>query len=217
MTLTQLIAELGRRRVKLWADGGRLRYSAPFDALSADLRREISEQRDALLLHFEHAREPEQRDVRRDGGRAPLTAGQERLWMIAERQPTDTSYVVATGVRLQGPVQPAAVAAAWRALVGRHDALRTAFGDSDGTPWQHVAPRVPLTVPTIDLRALTAARREAALSALAALAAATPFDLREPPLWRLWWIQLDPADHAVLLVLHHLIADGWSLDVLLRE
>jgi amino acid adenylation domain-containing protein len=148
----------------------------------------------------------------------PLSFAQQRLWFLDRLEPGSGLYVIASAMRLHGRLVPAALAAACREIVRRHEALRTRFPARDGRPFQEIGapPAVPL--PLIDLARLAgAAAREAEAARLAAAAARVPFDLGRGPLLRLGLLRLGPEEHLLLAVVHHIAADGWSLDVFLRE
>ncbi|MFD0201926.1 MULTISPECIES: non-ribosomal peptide synthetase [Saccharothrix] len=132
----------------------------------------------------------------------PLSAGQQRLWFLAQFQPESTEYTSAIALRFTGPLDVARLAEAVRGLVRRHESLRTTFDQMDGRPVQVVHDDVPLDlVPTEDLRAVLD----------------QPFDLRRGPLFRAA-LSTESADaHVLLLTSHHIVVDGWSLGVLTEE
>src|SRR5205085_444470 len=119
----------------------------------------------------------------------PLSFAQQRLWFLDRLVPDNPFYNMAAAVRLGGPLDGAALAAAWREIVRRHEVLRTRFRSVDGRPVQEVA-RGELAVPEIDLRALPAAGREAELLRLAAAEARRPFDLERGPVLRVHLVGL---------------------------
>ena len=147
----------------------------------------------------------------------PLSFAQRRLWFLAQLRPGDPSYHVDLMWRLQGPVDADALGRALTAIVARHEILRTTFPAIDGEPAQvvHEAGRAHLT--TIDWRARPEASREPALDQLVQTEAMRPFDLTQDPLLRATLVRLTDADAVLLLVLHHIVCDGWSINVLGRE
>jgi amino acid adenylation domain-containing protein len=164
--------------------------------------------------------------TRRPGrGPAPLSFAQERLWFLDQLEPGSAVYNIPGGLRLRGPLDPAALAAALQAIVRRHEALRTVFPSLDGRPVQVIDPvstdKAELALPIADLTALPANAREAELSALARAEANRPFSLTQSLLLRALLLRLGKDqrahDHALLITLHHIASDGWSLDVLVRE
>ncbi|GAB2781049.1 non-ribosomal peptide synthetase [Amycolatopsis magusensis] len=144
----------------------------------------------------------------RDGGllEAPLSFAQQRLWFLDEFEPGSTEYVSPTVLRLRGDLDTGALDRALTALVARHESLRTTFATVDGHGVQLVHPPHAVEVPVADGDLDTA------------LAAALgPVDLHTSPLLRVALTRLAPGDHVLALVLHHIVTDGWSAGVLLRE
>ncbi|HEX2324174.1 MAG TPA: condensation domain-containing protein, partial [Chloroflexota bacterium] len=132
-------------------------------------------------------------------------------------EPGSGAHNLPAAVRLEGPLDVDVLARALDALVARHEALRTTFAAAEGRPEQVVAPALAVPLPVDDLGALPPAAREAAVAARARAEAGAPFDLAAGPLLRAALLRLGPAEHVLLLTLHHVVADGWSMDVLLRE
>src|SRR3954471_2051118 len=116
--------------------------------------------------------------------RLPLSFAQQRLWVADQLDPDAASYNMATALRLRGPLDRAALAAALDGLVARHEALRTGFVAEDGAPSQVIHPAAPLGLAIVDLSALPAAERDQRARELAAADAVAPFDLTRPPLLR---------------------------------
>jgi amino acid adenylation domain-containing protein len=149
-------------------------------------------------------------------GDLPLSAAQERLWFLDQLQP-GSAYNVPLALRIQGPLDAPAWAAALDELRRRHEALRTTFRTARGGPVQEIACWVPQGLPAIDLAALPGPAREVEAERLAAATAALPFDLaRDLPL-RAALLRLAGEDHLFVAVFHHIVADAWSLRVALAE
>jgi amino acid adenylation domain-containing protein len=147
----------------------------------------------------------------------PLSFAQERLWFLDQYEPGTGAYNLPSVLRLRGRLDQAAFQAGLDELVRRHETLRTAVGVVDGRPVQRVAPAAGVPLPGIDLGALPANTREAELARLTAREAAAPFDLTAAPLLRARLVRLGEDEHALLLNLHHIAADGWSIQILIRE
>jgi amino acid adenylation domain-containing protein len=148
----------------------------------------------------------------------PLSFAQQRLWFLDRLEPGGRLYVIPAGIRLRGRLVPAALAAACREIVRRHEALRTRFPARDGRPAQEIDAAADVPLPLIDLTGLgSEGARAAAAGRAAAAAAHLPFDLARGPLLRLGLLRLDREEHLLLAVVHHVVADGWSLGVFLRE
>jgi amino acid adenylation domain-containing protein len=152
---------------------------------------------------------------------APQTAAasfaQQRLWLLDRLQPGNPAYAVPLAFRLRGALDVDALRRALGEVVRRHEALRTTFAERDGTPVQVIHPPFPLELPVDGLHGVPAGRREAEALERAAAEAARPFDLAAGPLFRARLLRLDGEDHVLVMSMHHVVADGWSLGVLFQE
>ncbi|HYH46016.1 MAG TPA: amino acid adenylation domain-containing protein, partial [Thermoanaerobaculia bacterium] len=147
----------------------------------------------------------------------PLSFAQERLWFLDRLTPGRSTYNIPLALRLTGALDRAGMSEALHGVIRRHAALRTTFTEAGGRPVQIVAPEAAFVLPVVDLSGLPDDAREAELLFLAAAEAGRPFDLVRGPLLRATLLALGEDDHALLLNLHHIVADGWSLGVLVRE
>ncbi|MET1077654.1 MAG: amino acid adenylation domain-containing protein [Pseudomonas sp.] len=146
----------------------------------------------------------------------PLSFAQQRLWFLAQLDGASAAYHMPLGLRLRGHLDPAALHAALRRLVARHEALRTTFFALQGEAQQRIEPAdCGFALPHHDLQGQ--ADTESRLLAVAREEARTPFDLGAGPLIRGRLVSLAEDDHALLLTLHHIVSDGWSMGVLVRE
>ncbi|MBV9772680.1 MAG: amino acid adenylation domain-containing protein, partial [Gemmatimonadetes bacterium] len=147
----------------------------------------------------------------------PASFAQQRLWFIDRMEPGSSAYHIPYALRLRGAVDPAALERALAGVVRRHESLRTVFADADGQAVQVIRAPGPVPLPVAELRALQAAEREAELRRLSAAEATRPFDLARGPLLRALLARTGEAEWALLLTLHHIVSDGWSREVLVRE
>jgi amino acid adenylation domain-containing protein len=145
---------------------------------------------------------------------APLSFAQQRLWFLARLRPDDAAYNVAAAVEVRGPVDTGALAAAFRLVSSRHEALRTTFGEVGGEPVQVVHPVGAMALPVVDL---SGSGESGEAERLARAEAARPFNLGRGPLLRTILVRTAPERHLLLLTLHHLVSDAWSMGVLIRE
>ncbi|MBT2230237.1 non-ribosomal peptide synthetase [Nonomuraea sp. NEAU-A123] len=148
---------------------------------------------------------------RPSGSLPPLSAAQERLWFLHRLDPGDASYNMYIVRRLRGPLDPEALERALTALLARHESLRTRFPEVDGRPVAVVERAAPAAVERLD------ARDEAEARALVAARTNAPLDLGTAPPLRITLIRLGGDDHVLCVVLHHIVADGWSITVLLND
>ncbi len=147
----------------------------------------------------------------------PLSFAQERLWFLDRLEPGGALYNVPAALRATGRLDVPALAAALGEIVRRHEALRTTFGQHDGRPFQIVAPAAPVAAPVVDLTALPAERRQAEGMRALEAEASRSFDLLVGPLLRALLVRLETDDWAMVLNLHHIVSDGWSVGVLTAE
>ncbi|HYO14852.1 MAG TPA: amino acid adenylation domain-containing protein, partial [Thermoanaerobaculia bacterium] len=152
-------------------------------------------------------------------GRLPLSFSQERLWLLDQIEPGGTAYNVPAGLRLLGALRPDVLARTFGEIARRHEVLRTTFAvpGTGGEPVQVVGTPLPVPLPLVDLAGLPAADREAELRRLAWGEGGRPFDLVRGPLWRTVLVRLDTDEHALFVTMHHIVSDGWSQGVLVRE
>ncbi|HEX2569410.1 MAG TPA: amino acid adenylation domain-containing protein [Polyangia bacterium] len=152
-------------------------------------------------------------------GELPLSFAQQRLWFLDRLAPGSPFYNIPVAVRVTGALSVEALERSLGEVVRRHEALRTRFEtrEAEGRRVQRIAPRLDLPLARVDLAPLPEDVREARALALAREEAQRPFDLEHGPLLRATLLGLGPEDHVLLLTMHHIVSDGWSMDVLVRE
>jgi amino acid adenylation domain-containing protein len=151
------------------------------------------------------------------GSELPLSFAQQRLWFLQQLDPDTTSYNFPSAIRLAGRLDVAALERTLTEIMRRHETLRTVFPAEGGLPSQVILPAGPLRLPVVDLSELPEAGREAAVESLIRADAQLPFDLARGPLLRAGLLRLGKAEHVALFTVHHIVGDGWSMDVLVRE
>ncbi len=147
----------------------------------------------------------------------PLSFSQERMWFLYQFEPNNVAYHVSIAVRLVGSLDAAVLERCFNRVVQRHEILRTTFAGGKGRPVQQVAPPQPLKLAVQDLQSTPPAEREQQVRQLAAEDVQQPFDMAGGPLLRVTLFRLGVEDHVVLVVLHHIISDAWSLSLLWQE
>ncbi len=147
----------------------------------------------------------------------PLSFSQQRLWFIDQLEPENVPYNVRGGVRLEGSLDVAALAAALSGIVRRHEVLRTTFGQEAGEPRQVIAAPAPLPLPVLDLSGLPAEAQEVETHRIATAESRRPYDLARGPLLRCTLLRLGERQHALLVGMHHVVSDGWSMGIFVRE
>jgi amino acid adenylation domain-containing protein len=170
----------------------------------------------ALSAGASSAAAPPIRRVPRDGD-LPLSSAQERLWFLDRLAPGNAGYHIPFALAAHGELSLPAMAAAVGAMVARHETLRTTYSARGERPVQVIAPPGAWTLPLVDLAGLPPALRSAEAGRLADAEVARAFDLERDPVLRGSVLRLAPLDHVLLLVVHHIAADGWSLGLMLEE
>src|SRR4051812_35912133 len=149
------------------------------------------------------------------GAALPLSFAQQRLWFLERMGDLGSTYHIPTGLRLGRELDGAALRRALDAMLARHEALRTTFVEVEGEPVQRIAEESRFHLLEHDLGEHPDAAAE--LRRLAAEEAGAPFDLEHGPLIRGRLVRLPADDHVLLLTMHHIVSDGWSMEVLTRE
>ncbi|HET6364287.1 MAG TPA: amino acid adenylation domain-containing protein [Nitrospirota bacterium] len=147
----------------------------------------------------------------------PLSFAQQRLWFLDQLEPETPLYNIPQAFRISGALNVGALRQTFEAIVTRHESLRTTFSAVEGVPVQCIADKGSISLPVIDLTGLLEADRENEARRLAAEEFRRPFDLARGPLLRVSLLRLGDKEHILLLTQHHIISDGWSLGVLIRE
>lgn len=151
-------------------------------------------------------------------GTLPLSHGQQRIWFLWQLDPGSTAYHVQHAIRLTGKLNLQALRESFGDLIERHEALRTIFRTGiTGTVEQVILPQLQLSLPAIDLAAIPESEHERRIQMEATRLLSQPFDLTQGPLLRVVVIQLSSHEQILVIVMHHIIADGASLQVLLDE
>ncbi|MEH1835436.1 MAG: condensation domain-containing protein, partial [Nostoc sp.] len=150
-------------------------------------------------------------------GNLPLSFAQQRLWLLAQLEPDNPSYNVAAALHLSGKLNVTVLRQSFTEIIRRHEVLRTSFPTVDGHGVAVVSSDVTLFIPIIDLSSLSASQQHQTVEQLAHSESQQPFYLEQSPLLRVKLLYLHPDEHVLLLTMHHIITDGWSVDVLAQE
>ncbi|MGE0127977.1 MAG: amino acid adenylation domain-containing protein [Blastocatellales bacterium] len=160
---------------------------------------------------------PVARPVAREDGYLPLSYTQQRLWFLDQLEPGSSAYNIPAAVRLTGMLDTEAIAQSFNEIVRRHESLRATFVTVNGQPAQLIASAQTLNLPVMDLCGLPETERESEAMRMAAEEARQSFDLARGPLLRLRLLKLGGEEHIALMTMHHIISDGWSIGILIRE
>jgi aspartate racemase len=219
---THLIARLRALDVRIFVEGDSLRCSAPKGVLTAELQAELTRLKaeviDLLKEGSSSSALPQSRPTRMGrNGDVPLSFAQQRLWFLDQLEPGTSTYTIAMRRRLHGPFDLDALTNALTELVRRHESLRTTFETRNGEPRQHIGESEAVVPEVFDLEGVPVTDRERVAEFTVREQVQRPFSLAHGPLFRSIVIRLAPDEHEVVLAVHHIVADGWSLGVIARE
>src|SRR5437764_220224 len=156
-------------------------------------------------------------DRRKDYSQLPLSFAQQRLWILDQLEPGSPFYNLPHPVRLSGRLDVAVLEASLNQVAQRHESLRTTFHEENGRPVQRIAERLDLKITITDLSYWPESEQEERGQELASEEARRPFDLQRGPLLRVCLLRLNGEDHLLLLTMHHIVSDGWSLAIFVKE
>jgi amino acid adenylation domain-containing protein len=154
---------------------------------------------------------------RGDSGPAQLSYAQQRLWFIDQLEPGSVAYNMSAAVPLEGELCVEALQRAVQTIVQRHETLRTHFARVEGEPVQVIDDRAGVQVEVEDLCAMKAEERDAIIEGLILVDGRKPFDLSRGPLLRVKVLRAGERENVLLLSMHHIVSDGWSIEIFLRE
>jgi thioesterase domain-containing protein/acyl carrier protein len=240
--ISQFLAELRAAGIEVRLKGDRLVCNAPKGAFTPELKTQLSDRKAEIIAFLSAAlpdRAPDLTAIARDKD-LPLSFAQERIWLLAQVEPDVPTYNIPMALRLTGPLNVAVLERCCTELIRRHEVLRTAFfsvisrqssvisqdqedsEQSSGVNNQQptvaiLPPPQSYTLPVIDLRAVDPDQRETEARLWMDKEAKRPLSLENPPLWRILLIQLSDNEWILVQVVHHIIADGWSLRLILDE
>ncbi|BAZ48975.1 McnE protein [Nostoc sp. NIES-4103] len=221
-TLDDLLSDLRRLDVKVWADGEDLRYKAPSKTITPTLRQELKERKAEILTFLSNANAAFRANaapilpVARSQN-LPLSFAQQRLWFIDQLEPGGYTYNIPFAYHLTGQLNITALEQSLNEIVRRHEALRTNFPSENGQPKQVITQDVILTLPVIDLRDYPETEREIQAQRITQSFSQQPFDLATDLLLRVQLLWLKETEYLLLVNMHHIVSDGWSRDVWFQE
>jgi amino acid adenylation domain-containing protein len=169
------------------------------------------------LLSKEGMASTEDKIPRQESGPAPLSFAQQRLWFFDQFEPASFVYNVLTPVSLRGNLDVSALQEAFNHLVRRHEALRTTFELREGQPVQIIGQQHSIPIRRIDFSNQTQSERQEQFHVVFNDETCRPFDLKKGPLLRITLVHVAAEEHVLLLAMHHIVTDGWSMNVLVRE
>ncbi|NEP63669.1 MAG: hypothetical protein F6K31_43390, partial [Symploca sp. SIO2G7] len=218
LPIEAFLADLARQDIKLWLDGEKLRCSGPEELLTDGFNAGLKARKQEIISFLQRTQAqasavtitPAERS-----GSLPLSFAQQRLWFLNQMQPDSAVYNLPMAIEVEGFLDVAAFTQSLNHIVRRHEVLRTRFITADGEPTQVVEASAPITLDPIDLQGTADLETEVKQAAIAA--AQKPFDLSQDSLLRVTLLRLEESRSVVLFTLHHIVADGWSMEILIQE
>jgi amino acid adenylation domain-containing protein len=225
MTIEELVSDLHEKRVRLWLEGTKLKYDAPDGIMTAELLTALRRRRNQItdfLSRFGQVVPPPHNIPSAIAGPAtswPLSFAQERMWFLDQLTPNSPFFNLALPLRIEGPLNVEILQKALVELVARHESLRTVFAIENDKPVQVVTSpqlfRLEVHTSSCSLQVKLSLNQD--VRRLIAQEARKPFNLQNGPLFRAALFEVDQAFHLLILTMHHIVCDGWSLGILLRE
>ncbi|MBD2567364.1 non-ribosomal peptide synthetase [Anabaena lutea] len=221
-TIEKFLSDLCSLDIKLWVENDRLRCSAPKEALTPDIKAELATRKAEIIAFISQANQAlesksESIQPASRQGNIPLSFAQQRLWFLSQLEPNSSAYNIPAAVRLTGKLNVAALSKSIKEIIRRHEILRTTFTVVDGEAIQVISKGENFTFSVIDLQALAEDEKQQQVQNLAVLEAQKPFDLVQDLLIRVSLLQLSETDNVILLTMHHIVSDGWSTGIFIKE
>ena len=222
MTALEFLGHLQALDINIALEGEALKISAPKGVITPELRQELTSRKPEIIQFLRTSQE-----ALRAGGAAitrvqrgtsePLSFAQQRLWFLNQLDGGGPVYNISAALKLSGQLDVPALQEAMKSLVARHEDLRTRFILEDGTPRCVIDPTSSWHLERVDLQHLPRHERDDTSSAFAVEYSRRVFDLARGPLLRTALLSLGPDTHLLVVCMHHIISDGWSIGVFVRE
>lgn len=219
-SISALFANLRAAGIRLWQENGTLRFKAPKGAMTAQIKQQLKAQKAEILAFLAEADKAPVRQLpplpQVDRNQPlPLSFAQQRLWFLDQLEQGAAAYNTPATLRLDGPLDVAALETALAHIIVRHEALRTVFPAREGQPIQRIlsADTVQAPFEIIDLRDAD----PGLVTSLAKQDLVTPFDLTQAPLLRVRLLRIQTEAQVLLACVHHIVSDGWSVENLIKE
>ncbi|NEP78777.1 MAG: AMP-binding protein [Okeania sp. SIO3B3] len=220
MKIVEFISYLQNLGVKLWIEQEQLGCDAPKGVITPELKQNLIARKKEIIEFLRQGYNTQEqfiKQVSRDG-KLPLSFAQERLWFLNQLFPNNPAYNLPIVLTIDGTLNVVALEQSLNAIIQRHETLRTTFSDIDGKPVQIVAPVTDLTLPVVDLQNNNSPQEQSEkVQQLVRQEAMTLFDLANGPMLRVTLLRLDPERYVLLMTMHHIMCDLWSLGILVKE
>ena len=224
MNTLEFLSKLRNLGIQLSTDGEKLRLHAPKDALTPDLRGELAERKAEIIVLLQNTNLsgnstelPIQPIPRKPDQDLPLSFAQQRLWFLDQLEPNSPLYNIPKAVRLNGDLKIQILQQTLDAIVAHHEILRTNYISKNGNPIQVIAAPQSVELQIISLQQYGKAEREIQVKTLLQQESQRPFNLASDMMLRGCLLQLGHTEYVLLLVMHHIASDGWSMGILWNQ
>ncbi|PHM11561.1 non-ribosomal peptide synthetase [Nostoc sp. 'Peltigera malacea cyanobiont' DB3992] len=218
MTIIEFVSYLNSLGIKIWLESGQLNYRAPKGVMNPDLKNQLLGRKLEILAFLEEAQtatdssfEPILSIDR--SKELPLSFAQQRMWFLYQLESQSPFYNEGLQLRVAGVLNIEALQQSINEIIRRHEILRTTFPAVDGKPLQIISPSLTINIPVLDLQSL----EESEAQQIVTKEARQPFDLSNGPLLRVTLLRLGLESHVLVLIMHHIITDGWSMGIFIQE
>ncbi|MEH2225052.1 amino acid adenylation domain-containing protein [Nostoc sp.] len=218
MTIIEFVSYLNSLGIKIWLEGGQLNYRAPKGVMNPDLKNQLLGRKSEILAFLEEAKSATDSSfepilsIKRSGD-LPLSFAQQRMWFLYQLENQSPFYNEGLQLRVAGVLNIEALQQSINEIISRHEILRTTFPAVGGKPLQIISPSLTINIPVLDLQSL----EESEAQQIVTKEARQPFDLSNGPLLRVTLLRLGPESHVLVLIMHHIITDGWSMGIFIKE
>lgn len=219
MTVFELITQLGSKGIKLWLDNGQLKFKAPKGALTPDLKAELVEKKEEVIQFLANTKVVEKDAIPQveRAAHMPLSFAQQRLWFADQLNPDSAAYNIPAALIIEGQLDQEALRRSFEYVIQRHESLRTTFSEENGEGVQVIHQLERFDLPEQDLSHLPDDEAMATAVAIAEEDIHSPFDLKTGPVIRCKLLRISDNQNVLIMNMHHIVSDGWSMNVLQQE
>ncbi|MBE9205818.1 amino acid adenylation domain-containing protein [Nostoc sp. LEGE 06077] len=218
MAIFEFLSLLNTLDIKIWIEDDQLHYRAPKGVMTAEIKQQLKERKTEILAFLQEAQTATQLTSLSlvSGNRdkdLPLSFAQQRMWFLSQLDGESTFYNESFQLRIVGKLSLTALEQSINEIIRRHEALRTNFPIVEGVPFQVIRPSLTITIPVVEVQYLT----ETAVQQMITHEVSHSFDLGIDPLVRGTLLRQAPESHLLILIMHHIVVDGWSMGVFFKE